>query len=229
MGSGSSGRSASRPVSAPAARSVVIGSRRSTPPGSSTTSAALSTRTRPPSGNGGVPKPPGVASRAISLPVAFTRAGATICSATACSASRVRARSAGAGSSAMGRSIARSRNGSPAARTASGMTELTWHRVAALDELPEGRVRTVVAGHKSIALTHYDGKYGALDNHCPHQGGPLGEGSIENGLLRCPWHGFDYCPLDGKSPGFEDEARTYPLEIRDGEVWIGVTEDAHVR
>jgi len=60
---------------------------------------------------------------------------------------------------------------------------------------------------------------------CPHQGGPLGEGSIENGLLRCPWHGFDYCPLDGKSPGFDDEAITYPLEVRDGEIFIGVVEE----
>ena len=71
-------------------------------------------------------------------------------------------------------------------------TSTEWFKVAALDELPEGRVKTVVAGHKSIALTHYDGQYGALDNRCPHQGGPLGEGSIENGLLRCPWHGWDY-------------------------------------
>ena len=102
------------------------------------------------------------------------------------------------------------------------------HRVLAADELPEGRVTTVAAGHKSVALVHYDGQFSALDNHCPHQGGPLGEGSIENGLLRCPWHGFDYCPLDGRSPGFEDEAITYPLEIRDGEVFIGVQEDTHV-
>jgi nitrite reductase/ring-hydroxylating ferredoxin subunit len=105
---------------------------------------------------------------------------------------------------------------------------MKWHRVLAADELPEGRVTTVAAGHKSVALVHYDGQFSALDNHCPHQGGPLGEGSIENGLLRCPWHGFDYCPLDGKSPGFDDEAITYPLEIRDGEVFIGVQEDTHV-
>ena len=97
-----------------------------------------------------------------------------------------------------------------------------WHRVLAADELPDGRVTTVAAGHKSVALVHYDGQFSALDNHCPHQGGPLGEGSIENGLLRCPWHGFDYCPLDGTSPGFDDEATTYPLEIRDGEVFVGV-------
>lgn len=101
----------------------------------------------------------------------------------------------------------------------------TWNRVLSASELPEGRVTTVAAGHKSIALVHYDGQFSALDNHCPHQGGPLGEGSIENGLLRCPWHGFDYCPLDGKSPGFDDEATTYPLEIRDGEVFIGVQDE----
>ncbi len=108
-----------------------------------------------------------------------------------------------------------------------GNGKVQWHRVLRADALPEGRVTTVAAGHKSVALVHYDGDFSALDNHCPHQGGPLGEGSIENGLLRCPWHGFDYCPLDGKSPGFDDEATTYPLEIRDGEVFIGVEEDEH--
>jgi pyruvate oxidase len=103
-----------------------------------------------------------------------------------------------------------------------------WHRVLAAEDLPEGRVTTVAAGHKSVALVHYDGQFSALDNHCPHQGGPLGEGSIENGLLRCPWHGYDYCPLDGSSPGFADEAITYPLEIRDGEVFVAVAPEAHV-
>jgi pyruvate oxidase len=105
---------------------------------------------------------------------------------------------------------------------------LQWHRVLATGDLPEGRVTTVAAGHRSVALVHYDGQFSALDNRCPHQGGPLGEGSIENGLLRCPWHGFDYCPLDGRSPGFPDGATTYPLEIRDGEIYVAVHEDAHV-
>ena len=75
-----------------------------------------------------------------------------------------------------------------------------WHKVAEIDELPDGRVKTVVAGRTTLALTHYEGAFGALDNHCPHQGGPLGEGSIENGLLRCPWHGYDYSPLTGTPP-----------------------------
>src|SRR5436190_37918 len=90
-----------------------------------------------------------------------------------------------------------------------------WHKVAELDELPEGRVKTVVAGRKSLALTHYEGAFGALDNHCPHQGGPLGEGSIENGLLRCPWHGYDYDPTTGQPPeGFSDAPDAYEVEER---------------
>ena len=110
-------------------------------------------------------------------------------------------------------------------------TELRWYRVAELDELPEGRVKTVVAGSRSLALTHVDGEYGALDNHCPHQGGPLGEGSIEGGLLRCPWHGYDYCPLTGDSPGgFGDSVPTHPIDLREDGIYVGLTVEApHVR
>lgn len=108
---------------------------------------------------------------------------------------------------------------------------LNWFRVLDLDELPEGRVKTVTAGHKSLAMTHYEGKISALDNKCPHQGGPLGEGSIENGWLRCPWHGWDFCPHDGKPPGgYDDGVPTYPVEIRDDGVYVGMpVEKAHER
>ncbi|MBE9066838.1 Rieske 2Fe-2S domain-containing protein [Leptolyngbya cf. ectocarpi LEGE 11479] len=108
-----------------------------------------------------------------------------------------------------------------------------WYRVLDLDELPDGRVKTVVAGHKSLALTHYQGQYGALDNRCPHQGGPLGEGSIENGLLRCPWHGWDYCPLTGAPPGeldVDDGLDIFPVEVRSDGVYVGLeTETPHTR
>ena len=102
--------------------------------------------------------------------------------------------------------------------------ELEWHRVLAADELPEGRVTTVAAGHQGASRSSTTtGVLGALDNHCPHQGGPLGEGSIENGLLRCPWHGYDYCPLDRQVARRSTTRRPrYPLEVRDGGVYVGV-------
>ena len=107
---------------------------------------------------------------------------------------------------------------------------LTWHKVlSAQEELPEGRVASVYAGHTNICLTHYQGKFCGLDNKCPHQGGPLGEGSIENGLLRCPWHGWDFDPHTGQSPGGHDDSIvTFPVEVRDDGVYVGVPEeDSH--
>jgi len=100
--------------------------------------------------------------------------------------------------------------------------ETVWYKVAELDELPEGRVMTVSAGAHTIALSHVDGKYGALDNHCPHQGGPLGEGTIENGCLRCPWHGWDFDPITGA--GKHADAAVCDLEVRDDGVYVAVEE-----
>ncbi len=105
---------------------------------------------------------------------------------------------------------------------------LVWHKVLNLKDKPlEGRVMTVTAGHKGICLTHYEGKLCALDNKCPHQGGPLGEGSIEKGWLRCPWHGWDFHPCTGKSPGgFEDGIDTFEVEERADGIYIGLPEEA---
>jgi thiamine pyrophosphate-dependent acetolactate synthase large subunit-like protein/nitrite reductase/ring-hydroxylating ferredoxin subunit len=110
---------------------------------------------------------------------------------------------------------------------------LQWHRVAHADDLPEGRVITVTAGTRSMALTHVNGVFTAMDNRCPHQGGPLGEGSIERGedgqcWLRCPWHGWDFDPLTGVAPGGHDDAgqALYPLELRDGEIFVGLESES---
>lgn len=104
-----------------------------------------------------------------------------------------------------------------------------WHRVASLEDLPEGRVMSVTAGIQTVALTHIDGEFHAMDNRCPHQGGPLGEGSIEKGKegqcwLRCPWHGWDFDPKTGRPPGgHEDSGQTlYPVEQRDDGIYVGM-------
>ena len=108
--------------------------------------------------------------------------------------------------------------------------ELVWTKVLEANELPEGRVKPVTCRHHTLCMTHHEGRYGALDNRCPHQGGPLGEGSIENGLLRCPWHGWDYDPITGKAPGYDDGVETFEVETRDDGVYVGVPkETAHVQ
>jgi len=104
------------------------------------------------------------------------------------------------------------------------MSENTiWHKV--LDdkkELGKNRVMTVIAGHKDLCLSNWKGKLTALDNKCPHQGGPLGEGSIENGKIRCPWHGWDFCPHGGSSGDFDDGLETFPIKIENDTVYVGL-------
>ncbi len=105
--------------------------------------------------------------------------------------------------------------------------ETVWYKVLDnKDRLPEGRVQTVTAGHQGVCLTHYNGKFSALDNRCPHQGGPLGEGSIENGMLRCPWHGWDFDPCTGLPPGgYDDGVTTFDVKEEDKAIYVGIPEE----
>jgi thiamine pyrophosphate-dependent acetolactate synthase large subunit-like protein/nitrite reductase/ring-hydroxylating ferredoxin subunit len=98
-----------------------------------------------------------------------------------------------------------------------------WHPLGDLPD--EGRVITAVVDGRSLALTRCGGKLGALVNRCPHQGGPLGEGSIENGWLRCPWHGYDYNPTTGAPPeGFSDAPEAFMVCEEGGHSWVALPE-----
>ena len=101
--------------------------------------------------------------------------------------------------------------------------ERIWYKALDVDELPEGRVKSVTCAHKTLCMTRFEGKYAALDNKCPHQGGPLGEGSIEQGWLRCPWHGWDFHPLTGKPPGgYDDGVETYLVQEKPDGIYVGL-------
>jgi thiamine pyrophosphate-dependent acetolactate synthase large subunit-like protein/nitrite reductase/ring-hydroxylating ferredoxin subunit len=100
------------------------------------------------------------------------------------------------------------------------ITAHAWHRVDPGD-LSVGDVTTVVVEDRALAITRTDDGYGALDNHCPHQGGPLGDGQIENGCLLCPWHGYEYDPLTGVPPeGYTDVATAYDVEQREDGLYV---------
>jgi thiamine pyrophosphate-dependent acetolactate synthase large subunit-like protein/nitrite reductase/ring-hydroxylating ferredoxin subunit len=99
-----------------------------------------------------------------------------------------------------------------------------WHRVD-IPELRVGDVTMAVAGGRAIAITRLEDGWGALDNRCPHQKGPLGEGQLEDGWLRCPWHGYEYDPRTGEPPeGYGDSARALAIEERDDGLYVEVPE-----
>ena len=101
------------------------------------------------------------------------------------------------------------------------MSDTAWHEVD-LADLAVDQVTALVVGGRAVCLVRTERGIGALDNRCPHQGGPLGEGTIEDGWLICPWHGYEYDPITGQPPdgGYDDAATPYAVEERDGGVFV---------
>jgi len=70
--------------------------------------------------------------------------------------------------------------------------------VATLDEVPLGAAKAVVVGEREIALFNVDGTIYAIDNVCPHQGGPLADGWLDGTIVTCPWHAWCFELRTGK-------------------------------
>ncbi|GKZ15865.1 Rieske (2Fe-2S) protein [Haladaptatus sp. T7] len=100
-------------------------------------------------------------------------------------------------------------------------TEQSFVRVADADDLREDNPQIVQADGHSIGLFFHEGEVHAVDNRCPHMGFPLTKGSVDDGILTCHWHHarFELSCGDTFDP-FADDVRTYPVEVRDGDVYI---------
>jgi nitrite reductase (NADH) small subunit len=93
--------------------------------------------------------------------------------------------------------------------------------VARVEEVPPGSVVRVTAGEEELALAHVDGEFYATQGHCIHLQGPLGEGRVDDHVLTCPWHGWQYDLRTGENE-FDRaiQLRTYPVHVSDGEVQV---------
>ncbi len=96
-------------------------------------------------------------------------------------------------------------------------------KVARVEDVPPGTVTHVRAGEEEIALANVDGEVYALQGHCLHLQGPLGEGRLEDSVLTCPWHGWQYDVKTGLNE-FDHaiRLRTYEVRVEDGDVEIEV-------
>ena len=96
--------------------------------------------------------------------------------------------------------------------------------VGPVDEIPDRRAKIICASGERIAVFRYDGKVSAISNACQHQNGLLGEGQVIDGLVTCPWHGYQYDPASGASPPpFTEIIPTFAVFIRQGRVLLDPT------
>jgi nitrite reductase (NADH) small subunit len=95
-------------------------------------------------------------------------------------------------------------------------------RLCAVAELPaEGQAREFSVGEHVVCVARVGGKPLALNNVCPHRGGPLAEGAIEGGKVVCPWHQWTFDLATGVAidpPGAKTEA--YPLTLSGEDVLV---------
>ena len=108
------------------------------------------------------------------------------------------------------------------ALAAPAAAEAPWVSGGPVSAIAEGRaVAALLPDGSSAAIFREKGRLSAVSNACAHQNGPLSEGRILDGCITCPWHGYQYRPLDGCSPPpFTEKIATYRLRIVAGEVWV---------
>ncbi len=95
--------------------------------------------------------------------------------------------------------------------------------VGPLDELAIGKGRCVALGGRDVALFRLDEGLFAIDNTCPHRGGPLAEGDVTGCVVYCPLHAWSFDLRTGVSPGNPRAAvETFPVRVVEGRVEIAV-------
>lgn len=86
---------------------------------------------------------------------------------------------------------------------------------------PEGEVAEFTVKGRALCVAHVNGAVAVLDGVCPHEGGPLGEGIVEDGRVVCPWHAYAFDPRSGvadQDP--EVKAEVFEAKIEEGELRV---------
>ena len=94
-------------------------------------------------------------------------------------------------------------------------------RVAGVADVPPGEGRVVDADGRQLAVFNVDGAFHAIDNTCPHRGGPLGEGDLEGTVVSCPWHAWRWDVTTGANVNNPVlRVACVPLAVEDGALWV---------
>ena len=96
-------------------------------------------------------------------------------------------------------------------------------RVGHLEEIPPGEGRAYVVGGEQVAVfRHRSGRLSAVQAWCPHAGGPLADGQIDEAVVVCPLHLYAWNLATGESTSGQPPVRVHPCRLgADGSVLVG--------
>ncbi len=103
------------------------------------------------------------------------------------------------------------------------MNTENWIQIGTLDDFPRQGARIVVTATKEIAVFRtLDDQVFALDNRCPHKGGPLAQGIVHGHRVTCPMHGWAIALESGEAVAPDvGGAHRYDIKVDQGRVVLG--------
>lgn len=95
-----------------------------------------------------------------------------------------------------------------------------WIDIGTIDAIPRRGARCVSTPTGKIAVfrTQEDQIF-AMENRCPHKGGPLAEGIVHGASVTCPLHNWVFDLATGQALGADvGQVRTFPIKVLDGRI-----------
>ncbi len=106
-----------------------------------------------------------------------------------------------------------------------GTKQIKWFRVAPVGAIPEKEGRRVEYGQYAAALFNLSGEYLAVENQCPHKGGPLADGIVAGKNVFCPLHNWKISLENGCAlSGGTGQVKTFPVKVADNQIYLAFEE-----
>ena len=94
-------------------------------------------------------------------------------------------------------------------------------RVGQAGDVPAGEGRVIETDGRTLAVFNVDGTLYALDNACPHRGGPLGDGDLDGRLVACPWHAWRWDVASGANANNPAvRVPCFPVTVEGDEIFV---------
>lgn len=105
---------------------------------------------------------------------------------------------------------------------------MTWIDIGSLEDIPSRGARCVTTPRGRIAVFRTgDDRVFALDDRCPHKGGPLSQGIVHSASVTCPLHNWVISLETGRAQGADQgEVRTVPVKVEAGRLLIAASATA---
>ena len=103
---------------------------------------------------------------------------------------------------------------------------MKWIRITEAENIPPREGRALELGERSLAVFNLGDRFVAIENRCPHSGGPLADGIVGGTTVTCPMHNWRVCldsgevtkPCEAGVPGVQ----TFPVKVEHGVILLGV-------